>query len=209
MNNKVVIIGAGSHSKVVIDILEQMDRYCIVGLIDKYQKNSVLGYPVIGDDKKLACIKEQGVERAFVAIGNNSIRKKLYLEAKRLGYKIVNAISPQAIISRYAILGDGIAVMPGAVINVNTTIHDGVIINTNASVDHDCEIGEFAHIAPGCAISGSSSIGREVFLGTGSRVIDKICIGQKTIIGAGSVVIRDLEPCCKAVGIPAKVIKNI
>lgn len=206
--DKLVIIGAGPHSKVILDIFLQMDKYEIVGLTDQNQEGMIFDYPVLGTDEVLHRLKKQGVACAFIALGNNRIRKKMFKVAESLGYKMVNAISPQSIISKFAVLGDGVAVMPGAIINACANIGNGVIINTNASVDHDCQIGDFVHIAPGCAISGSTSIGEETFLGTGSRVIDKIHIGSQAIVGAGSVVIKDLENSCEAVGIPTKVIKK-
>lgn len=206
--NKLVIIGAGPHSKVILDIFLQMKEYEVVGLTDPTIEGYVLGYPILGTDEILQDLKQQGIECAFVALGNNKIRKRVFCIAESLGFKMVNAISPRASISEFAKLSEGIAVMPGAIINACASIGKGTIINTNASIDHDCQIDAFAHIAPGCAISGSTYIGEETLLGTGSRVIDKIHIGNKVIVGAGSVVIRNLDSNCKVVGVPAKIIKN-
>ncbi|MDO4921257.1 MAG: acetyltransferase [Phascolarctobacterium sp.] len=206
--NKLVIIGAGPHSKVILDIFLKMKKYEVVGLTDPTVEGYVLGYPILGTDEILPDLKKQGIECAFVALGNNKIRKNAFYTAESLGFKMVNAISPKATVSEFAKLSEGIAVMPGAIINACANIGKGVVINTNVSVDHDCQIGAFSHIAPGCAISGSTYIGEETFLGTGSRVIDKIHIGNKVIVGAGSVVIRNLESNCKVVGVPAKIIKK-
>ena len=207
MNNELVIIGAGGHSKVIIDIFERMGKYRIVGLTDRTDEE-VLGYPVLGTDDILVELYNKGVFNAFIALGNNSIRKKLYTMVDDIGFNIVSAISPDSVISRHSNIGKGVAVMPGAVINPGTTIGDGAIINTNASVDHDCVIESFVHIAPGCAVSGSSKVGSGTFLGTGSRVIDGITIGSNSIIGAGSAVVRDLEDNITAVGVPARKIKD-
>lgn len=205
---KIVIIGAGPHSKVIIDIFERMKKYQIVGLSDSVNKGNVFGYPILGKDDILQDIKKD-VDYAFIAIGDNNIRKKLFYSVLSLGFKIVNAISPDAVVSKHVNLGTGIAIMPGAVVNAGSIIGDGSIINTNVSVDHDCIIGKFVHIAPGCAVSGSTKINDECFIGTGSKIINNIKIGEKTIIGAGGVVIKNFPPKCMAVGIPAKIIKNL
>ena len=204
---KIVIAGAGPHSKVIIDLFEQTGEYEIVGLTDSREGN-VLGYPILGTDQILQQLYEEGVEYAFAAVGNNRIRERLYQNLETIGFQIPSVVSPCAVVSRYTGIGSGTAVMPGAVINAGAKIGCGAIINTKASVDHDCCIGDFVHIAPGCALSGSTTIGTGSFLGTGCSVIDGIHIGDRTVIGAGTVVIHDLPASCKAVGVPARVISD-
>lgn len=206
---KLVIVGAGPHSKVIIDIIEGMNEYEIIGLTDLVKQGSVLGYPILGNDNILNDLKIQGIEFAFIAVGNNIIRKKLTQYVLKLGFKLVNAISIHSKLSEYLSLGKGIAVMPGAIINADSIIGDGVIINTNASIDHDCKVGSFVHIAPGSAVSGSTIIEEGAFLGTGTKVIDNVHIGKNTIIGAGGVVVKNIPSNCIAVGLPAKVVKNL
>lgn len=206
---RLVIIGAGAHSKVILDTLLLCDEYEIVGLTDNSKVGQVLGYPILGSDECLPELHDCGVECAFVALGNNALRKKMFSRAQGLGFDMINAISPYAHISRFAVLGCGVAMMPGAAVNACAKIGNGVIVNTNAAVDHDCIIGEFTHIAPGCAISGSTTIGSGCFLGTGSHVIDRLTIGNNVMLGAGGVVVKDLECDCEAVGVPARIIKKL
>lgn len=208
MKDKMIIIGAGPHSKVVADILLQNQQYEIIGLVDDLDKEGFLGLEIIGNDNYLIDLFQSGVHKAFIAIGNNDIRKRLFETAVNIGYEIVNAISAYAVISPYAKLGKGIAVMPGAVINVDTVIGDGCIINTNCSIDHDGNIGSFVHVAPGTAIAGNVTIGSGTFCGIGSRVIDKISIGDHVMIGAGAAIISDIKAKCTVVGVPGKVIEK-
>lgn len=205
---KVVIIGAGGHAKVIIDILRRDHNYELVGCTDNHIVNPVLNLPVLGNDSILPYLYDQGIHHAFVAIGNNRVRQKLHQKAQMIGFQFVNAISPFTCISDSAKLGTGIAIMPGAIINVETVIGDQSIINTGASVDHDCSIGEYAHIAPGCNLAGNVTVGKGTFVGIGSKVIDGTRIGGFSMIGGGSAVIRDIPDYCTAVGVPAKVIKH-
>lgn len=48
-----------------------------------------------------------------------------------------------------------------------------------------------------------------VNLGKGSIVMPGVTIGEGSVIGAGSVVTKDIPAWCVAVGVPAKVIKNL
>ena len=53
------------------------------------------------------------------------------------------------------------------------------------------------------------NIGDEVKLSAGAKVIGDINIGSKVIIGANAVATKDLPSNCVAVGVPAKVIKEL
>src|SRR5687768_7706468 len=113
-----VLIGGGGHAKVVIEILEEMAQFEVIGCITSNGDGSmVLDTPVLGDDSQLTRIYRSGIRNAFVAIGDNRLRFRLTSMAKEMGFVMVNAISPQATISRRTNLSTGIAIMGGAVIN--------------------------------------------------------------------------------------------
>ncbi len=204
MNEAIVMVGAGGHAKVCIELLRAMGEtvaYCIAGAD---APPDCLGVPVLAGDEHLARLRGAGYARVFIAIGANRLRVKLGAEAVALGYDLVNAVSPRAAVSPSARLGRGVAVMAGAVINADSTIGDLAIINTGATVDHDCVVGDAAHIAPQCALAGNVSIGAGSFLGVGSKVIPGIIIGEAATVGAGGVVIRNIAAGTTAVGVPAR-----
>lgn len=205
---KVVIIGAGGHSKAIIEILKSNQSFEIVGCTDPCQNPQVTTTNVLGNDSVLPDLYKKGVHHAFVAIGDNHTRAILTDKIKKMGFSLINVISPFSYISKSAKLGSGIAIMAGSVISADVCILDNTIINTNSSVDHDCLIGKTCHLAPGCSLSGKVSIGDGTFLGTGTKIIDGIKIGSWSILGAGAVVIRDIPDQCLAVGVPARVLKE-
>lgn len=204
----IVLIGAGGHAKVCIELLQAMGEeiaYCVGG---EDSPNLCLGVPVLKGDENLVRLYSEGYSRLFVAIGSNRLRERLATLAMEQGYQLVNAISPQAIISPTVKLGSGIAVMAGAVINAEATIADLAIINTGATVDHDCRIGKAVHIAPQCGLAGNVIIGNLSFLGIGSKVIPEIEIGEQVTIGAGGIVVSSVGSGATAVGVPARVIRH-
>ncbi|MFF2484531.1 acetyltransferase [Paenibacillus sp. NPDC058071] len=205
---RTVIVGAGGHAKVVVDVLRADASVELVGCLGQGRDLAVLGLPVIGGDDELSRLLEQGVHHAFIAIGNNARRMQLAKKAEAIGFELVNAVSPHAYVSPSASLGRGVAIMAGAIVQPAATIGSYSIINTGATVDHDTTIGEAAHIAPGCALSGSVFVGERSFLGTGAKVIDGMRIGSDCMIGAGAVIIRHIPDRALAVGVPA-IIKRI
>jgi UDP-perosamine 4-acetyltransferase len=209
MKTPVVLLGAGGHAKVVIEILEETGDFEIVGCLSPTaQESTLLGYPILGGDDLLPALFQQGVRHAFVAVGANAARRRLAQKVRESGFDLASAICPRALVSPRARLGRGVAVMPGAVINVDTVVGEGAIVNTAAVLDHDDFIGAFAHVAPGASLAGSVTAQEGAFLGTGCSVIPGIIIGTWTVVGAGAVVIRDLPADVTAVGVPARVIKR-
>jgi len=145
-----VILGAGGHARVIVDVLEGIGEVDIAGFTSpEGTQETLCGYPRLGTDDALDEILRSGVRLAFAAVGENERRKACIHLLRASGFGLINVISPHAVISARAVLGEGVAVLPGAIINAAAQISDGVIVNTNASVDHDCVIGACAHIAPG------------------------------------------------------------
>jgi UDP-perosamine 4-acetyltransferase len=208
---KIVLIGAGGHCKVIIDIIRSSSEYEIIGITDEHTKTDrILNVPIIGDDRKLIEIYESGVKNAFVCVGalnNMNLRNKLYGKLKTIGFKLPILKHKSSIVSEYTTIGYGTCIMPGAIINAGSVIGINSIINTGSVIEHDCEIGNNTHISPNVSIAGSVRIGDNTHIGIGSTVIQGINIGNNVTIGAGAVVIEDIKDNTLAVGVPAKIIK--
>jgi UDP-perosamine 4-acetyltransferase len=200
----VVILGAGGHAKVVIELMRAQDRP-IAGLTDADSTpRSVLGVPVLGDDLALVDLRAAGVRHAFVAIGDNAARKAAARTAADLGFVLVNAVSPSAWVSDTARLGHGVAVMAGAVINADAFVGDLAIVNSGAVVDHDCHLERGCHVGPGAVLAGGVRLGAGVLIGAGASVVPGCSIGAGTIVGAGACVVADLGADVTAIGVPAR-----
>lgn len=203
----IVVIGAGGHAKVCIEILHSMKEAVVCCIGSEGGEDFCMGIPVLQGDKNLVTLYSQGYRRAFIAIGSNQQRDRLAGLAADVGFSFVNAIHPSAIISPSAQISQGVAVMPGAVINAQAVIGPLVIVNTGATIDHDCEIGRAVHIAPQCGLAGNVSVGALSFLGIGSKVIPGMHIGSQVIVGAGAVVTTHIEDNQTVTGIPARKVK--
>lgn len=206
----VIIIGAGDHAKVLLDILLEQD-VTVIGLTDKSisKGTCIYGVPVIGDDSEILKYKTDEIElvNGIGSVGNTSIRQKVFSSLKEKGYFFRSVIHEASIVSKRAKLGEGVQLLAGTIVNTEAEIGDNTIINTKTSIDHGCVIGKHCHIAPGCSFSGCVKVGDCTHIGTGTSSIQGINIGKNVLIGAGSVVINDISDNEKAFGVPARVRK--
>lgn len=207
MKNKLLIIGASGHGKVVADIAMKLNKWQTIAFLDDNKDiESSMGIPVIGTSNE--AFKYINDYEIFVGIGNNSIRELVQLKLEAEGASIPNLIHPSAVIGEEVEIGSGTTIMAGAVINCCTNIGKGCIINTSATVDHDNEIGDFVHISPGVHIAGSVSIGKGTWLGIGSTVSNNIIVTGGCIVGASAVVVKDIKESGLYLGVPARRVEN-
>ena len=85
---KVIGLGAGGHSKVVIETLQLMGSFEVMGLLDPREEiwgHSLLGVSVLGDDDMLPELRRQGIRLAFIGLGgadDTGPRRRLYEQAR-------------------------------------------------------------------------------------------------------------------------------
>ena len=207
----VVIIGAGGHGKVVLDIIAAEGKYRPVGFVDNNPSlldSYVCALPVLGPINALPRLKRQRIRHAIVAIGDNRQRLRQLPEIEAVGFELVNAIHPTAFVSPRATIGRGVVVAPRASVVVDARIGDLAIVNTAAVVDHECDVGEGAHVCPGAILAGRVRIGRGAFIGIGAQVIQCRSVGEFAVVGAGAAVIHDVPDGATAVGVPARLVKS-
>lgn len=203
MKNKLLIIGASGHGKVIADIAFKMNRWHNIAFLDDDENIKVsMGIEVIG--KSADAFKYMKDFDIFVGIGNNSIRERLQEKLEFEGASIPVLIHPDAVIGGHVELGAGTVVMARAVINCSTRIGKGSIINTGATIDHDNLIEDYVHISPGVHTAGTVKIGKGTWLGIGSVVSNNVNIISGCKIGAGAVVVKDINEVGTYVGVPAR-----
>ena len=204
----IIIIGFGGHAKSVVDSILELKEYNIIGYTDIEDRNVELTY--LGTDDVLCAYFDKGITNVVIGIGylgRCNTREIIFTKLKKIGFNILTIIDKTAIVSKTAIIGEGVYIAKGAIVNTEAKIGKLCIINTKSVIEHECQVGDYSHIAVGTVLCGNVEVGTNVFVGAGSTIIQGINIANNCTIGAGSVVISNIMENSVVAGIPARVIK--
>ena len=190
MKEKIVLIGGGGHCHSVIDVIEQTNKYQIIGIVDTKENigKKVLDYKIIACDDDLEIIF-QSCKNALITVGqieSNKIRVKIYNKLKQIGFNLPVIISPLAYVSKHSFIDEGTVVMHHALVNANVKIGKNCIINTKALIEHDCIVEDNCHISTASVINGGVIVKENSFVG--SNATSKQYTEIAGFVKAGSLV---------------------
>jgi sugar O-acyltransferase (sialic acid O-acetyltransferase NeuD family) len=201
---EILLIGAGSHSRSCIEVIESIRKFTIIGLVGSVGEtgNKVLGHEVLGTDEQLHELSKeyQYAHISIGQIGDATKRRELFDAARQFGFILPTLISSLAHVSHSASVGMGTIVMHGAIINSASKIGENCIVNTRALIEHDVSIGNNCHISTGSIINGNVSVGDETFVGSGSVVRNSVNISSNVFIGMQERVVSDLAYGARFIG---------
>ena len=197
--NRLIIIGAGGHGRVVADNALK-NGYTEISFIDDHAVGDCVGFPIIGTFSEIEKLND-GKTDFIIGIGNNATRKMI---SERYDVHWVKLIHPSAQIGINVLIGVGTVVMAGVVVNACTTIGKHCIINTRAVVEHDNVIEDYVHVSPNATLGGTVRIGENSHIGIGSVIRNNTDVCADCVIGAGTVVVKDVVESGTYVGVPAR-----
>jgi len=205
VNRPVIVLGAGGHARVVIEVLRRIGAE-ILGYAAPAQLTTLAeGVGYLGNDEAL----EFPASEILLANGLGSgdalrPRIELFTGFVETGFSFATLVHPSAVVAEDVTLGQGAQVMAGAVLQPGCQVGDNAIINTRAVLDHDCLIGAHTHIAPGATLCGGVTIAEAVLVGVGACIRPSIDVGTRSVIGAGAAVVSAVGEGKTVVGVPAK-----
>lgn len=190
MKPKLILIGGGGHCAACIDVIEQEDKFEIVGIVDKDTAGGrLLGYPILGSDDDLQALRAS-YDYALITIGqikSPSTRIRLFEYAQSLGFTLPIIVSPRAYVSKHVLIGAGTIIMHDALINSRATIGRNCIINTKALVEHEGVVEDNCHISTAAIINGGTLVRRGTFVGSNAVTKESVETKENDFIKAGSL----------------------
>ncbi len=191
MKKDIILIGGGGHCKACIDVIEQENKFRVVGILDLPELIGfeILGYEVLGTDEDFPKINKQ-VKYFLITVGQiKSAEKRIQLfeMIKNSSALLPKIISPHAYVSKTAQIGEGTIVMHQALVNSNAKIGANCIVNSKALIEHDVVIGNHCHIATSAIINGNVEVGDRTFIGSGAISVQGVKIACDSFIKAKSL----------------------
>jgi len=211
---QVAIIGAGGLARQILDTVDACEDagqgMQAVGFIDENEAlwgTLINERPVLGGLDWFDGAEGRREVQVVIGIGSPDTRRRVACRVAEMGLQLCSIIHPSAVLSRYARVGAGVAILAGSVVESQVELGDYVIVNKLCSIGHDTVVGDYCTLAPGALIAGNVQMGQGCDIGIGAATIQGITIGEGVIIGGQAMAVRDLPADATAVGVPAKVIK--
>ena len=209
---KIVIVGGGSFIGNLINYIESMGEYEIVGYTDLQDHGSYWGYNYLGTDGILPRLYAEGVCHAAIGVGNRlnntDLKRKIFNNLLKLGFILPVIRGQNVIIHKGVTMGKGVILRDGAIVQSNCNLGNCVMIGDRAIISHDTTIGDFSQVVSGSTLGKGIHIGTSAFLGFNCVVTNELEIVDNCTIGACSLVNKNCETAGLYFGIPAKLVKT-
>ena len=188
----ILIYGAGSNSVSLINLIESLNKYKIVGIIGLKSElgKKILKYRVNYTDKDINFLSKK---YSLIALSNtyyDNLKERIKVISRlKKKFEMPSLISPTAIINNYFKKGMGIQIYNSAVINTQNKIGNYVLINTGSIIEHDVKLGENVHISTRVTINGGCHIRKNSFIGSGSVLLQNKLVKSNSYIKMFSRII--------------------
>ena len=199
---KIIIFGNGQIAQIVNYYFEKDSDYKVEAFCvdDKFaNKDSFLRKPLVPKSKirKLFSNKNYKIHIALSykssKLGFNEVRKKKFLEFKKMGYLFANYISSKSNIPSNLTIGKNCVILENQSIQPFVSIKDNVMVWSGAVIGHHSIVSSHSWITSGANIGGNCKIGEKCFAGLNSTIGNMVHIGRDCFIGANALVTQNVS----------------
>lgn len=192
MKRKLIVVGSGGHAISCVDIINNTNKFEIIGYVDQFEKKNFFGLKYLGTDDEFINNFDKSI-CVFLAVGqikDSRKRSELYQKYLNSGFELPAIISNTAIVSNYSEISKGSIIMNNVIIGGYSKIGENCIINNNALIEHNCIIGKNSHISTGVIINGDCVIGKNSFIGSNSTINNNVNIEDFSIVPSHSRIAK-------------------
>lgn len=156
-----LILGAGTHGRDVFEIAESLHIFQKIRFLD----DQAVGTNIIGKCKDAVHFKRE-YPCAFIAIGDNRIRRKYARLLQDCGFLTPSIVSPEASISNKTKIGKGTVILAQARVG-DAEIGDYCILTSNSLVNSGAAVGAFSHVDCGGIVLKGDRLPEGTVVGSG------------------------------------------
>ncbi|HCT90760.1 MAG TPA: lipid carrier--UDP-N-acetylgalactosaminyltransferase [Lachnospiraceae bacterium] len=188
MKENLLLVGSGGLGRVVSE--HTRERYDCYFVDDGYEVNTkICGIKIVGKIKDLDKLYPE-YNNLIVTIGDNVLREKIYVTAKKIGYSFPNVICSTSYVSPYAQIGQGCIFLNNTVVQNGAEVGNGVILNPGVEIHHDSKISDYALIYTNSVIRTFAKVGKRAKLGSNVTISNEVIVKADEIIDDGKDRVR-------------------
>lgn len=188
---RLLVVGAGGHGRSVAEAAVLSDQFEVVGFLDDrlLVGTTVFNAVVLGS---IASMSQHlaAIDQAIVALGNNTLREKIFQQLTEAGFKFASVVHPRSIVSPSASLGAGSVVMAGAIVGTEASLGIGTIVNCGAVVNHQAKVEAYGHLGVNASMAGGTVLGRNAWMQAGTAIGFGVCVSPGSILQPGVSVMK-------------------
>ena len=203
----IIVFGAGEFGTLIQNVMSYNRDFQIAAFGDDNMDKSKIttgNVPLFNQGDLFQFAKENKIQTAIVAIGNNRVRGVKYNLFKDAGFEMLSIVHPKALIDTKVVFGDNVIIEMGTAIHTHSKIGNNVFLGGDALIGHHNIIGNHVLVGGNASFGGAVVVEDYASVGVGSSIKPGVNIGKGAIVGVGAVVIKDVEPGTTVVGVPAK-----
>jgi sugar O-acyltransferase (sialic acid O-acetyltransferase NeuD family) len=204
--HKLVIIGDSAFAEIAYEYFTYDSKYQAVAFSvekDYLKRSTLFGLPVVPFEEleTIYSPHEHSFFAANVYTQRNTLRARLYQQAKEKGFSPASYVSSRAFVWRNCLIGEHCFIFENNVVQPFVKIGNNVILWSGSHIGHHSTIKDHCFISSHVVVSGFVEIGEYCFMGVNSAVANNTKIGNNCTVGAGALVLGDVEDEQTVIGI--------
>jgi acetyltransferase-like isoleucine patch superfamily enzyme len=206
--------------------LTQVAKTAVVHAGAELGDDVVIGdYAVVGKQPTLGARSTAAREELAPLVVGDGVRiltGAVVFAGTTLGRGVI--VGDQACVRERCTLGDEVVIGRGSLVENDTTIGARTRVQASAYITAYCTLEEDVFIAPGVITTNDNFMGRTdkrlellrgatirrgARIGGGAVLLPGIEVGEEAFVGAGAVVTADVPARAVAMGVPARVVREV
>ena len=189
MTERLLIVGAGGFGRVVSE--HAVKKYECAFADDGYEIGTeICGIKVVGHIADLAVLFAK-YKLLIVAIGNNSLRERIYREMEIIGFQFPNIVSENVYISPFAMVGQGCIFLNNVCVQNGSTVGNGVILNPGVEIHHGAKVEDYALIYTNSVIRTYATVGKRAKIGSNVTITNDVEIKAGAVVRDGAALLLE------------------
>lgn len=198
MKKPLIIVGTSAFGEIAYEYFTHESEYDVVAFAVESQHRTaceLFGIPVINVEDLSQKLKpaRHYFYTAITYKKLNTVRTRLYLLMKHMGYQPASFISQQASIWKNVEIGEHCFIFENNTIQAFSALGNNVVLWSGNHIGHHSIVQSNCFISSQVVVSGYCDIGENTFIGVNATLADRVKVGKNNFIGPNTTIMKKTE----------------